>query len=320
MAMTASTFPSCDGAALGRLLGYLRSQDYRHITVTPLTHAQVLANRAGMSAASLRDLFGWNLPFDKQAFPADLVRLLSDADLLEPAGFQWRSKVRVSSIDDALFLHSGYPTEQEDAVFFGPDTYRFVRFTRQALAARPLRRGARILDIGCGSGAGGLMLARQCEDADLVLNDINPLALRYAAINAGTLGIDAALAEGDDLAAVPGEFDLIVANPPYLVDKAARTYRHGGDGLGRALGLRMATEAAGRLAPGGRLLFYTGVAIVDGKDSLLVELAPVLDAAGLDWRYEEIDPDVFGEELLQPAYKEVDRIAAVGLQAHRKPG
>jgi methylase of polypeptide subunit release factors len=317
--MTASTFPCGDGAALSRLLGYLQRRDYRHITVTPLTHTQVLVNRAGMSASTLRDLFGWNLPFDKQAFPAELIALLDESKLLEPADRQWRSKIRVSSIDDALFLHSGYPTVQEDAVFFGPDTYRFVRFTRQALAATPMRRGARILDIGCGSGAGGLMLARQCEDADLVLNDINPLALCYSAINAGGLGIDAVLAEGNSLAAVPGEFDLIIANPPYLVDKEARTYRHGGDDLGRSLGLRMATEAAGRLAPGGRLLFYTGVAIVDGMDPLLAELVPALSNAGLDWRYEEIDPDVFGEELLQPAYKEVDRIAAVGLQAHRKP-
>ena len=166
----------------------------------------------------------------------------------------------------------------------------------------PLPHGARILDIGCGSGAGGLMVARQSEGAELVLNDINPLALRYSRINADGLGISPTLVQGDGLAAVEGDFDLIIANPPYLVDKEARTYRHGGSDLGRSLGLRMATEAAGRLAPGGRLLFYTGVAIVDGKDPMLAELAPVLDAAGLSWRYEEIDPDVFGEELLQPAY------------------
>lgn len=318
--MTASTFSSGDDAVLSHLLAYLRGQDYRHTTITPLTHAHVLANRARASGRTLRDLFGWNLPFDRQAFPAEPVSLLQEAGLLDAVGQQWRSKVRVSSIDDALFLHSGYPTEQEDAVFFGPDTYRFVRFMRQALAAAPLHPGSRILDIGCGSGAGGLMLARQCENAELVLNDINPLALRYSAVNAAALGIGATLVNGNSLAAVDGEFDLIVANPPYLVDKEARTYRHGGDDLGRSLGLRMATEAAGRLAPGGRLLFYTGVAIVDGKDPLLAELAPVLARANLTWRYEEIDPDVFGEELLQPAYKGVDRIAAVGLEAQRERG
>ena len=318
--MTASTFPSGEDAALCRLLAYLREQSYRNIAITPLSHAHVLANRAGAPGATLQDLFGWNLSTDRHAVPAELAGLLNDAGLLEADGALWRSKVRVSTIADALFLHSAYPTEQEDAVFFGPDTYRFVRFMQQALNAAPLRSGARILDIGCGSGAGGLMLARQCDDPQLVLNDINPLALRYARINAHGLGIAATLAEGSSLAVVDGEFDLIVANPPYLVDKEARTYRHGGDDLGRALGLRMATEAAGRLAPGGRLLFYTGVAIVDGQDPLLAELAPVLDQAGLAWRYEEIDPDVFGEELMQPAYGNVDRIAAVGLDARRERG
>jgi methylase of polypeptide subunit release factors len=318
MSMTASTFSSGEDAALSRLLAYLREQEYRFTTVTPLTHAHIMARHAGASGSTLRDLLGWNLPFDKQALPAEALRLLEDASLLEAAGHRWRSMVRVSSIDDALFLHSAYPTEQEDAVFFGPDTYRFVRFMRHALAAAPLTPGARILDIGCGSGAGGLMVARQCQDAKLVLNDINPLALRYSQINALGLGIDATLAQGDSLAVVHGEFDLIIANPPYLVDKEARTYRHGGDDLGRSLGLRMATEAATRLAPGGRLLFYTGVAIVDGKDPLLAELAPVLDHAGLAWCYEEIDPDVFGEELLEPAYRGVDRIAAVGLDARRE--
>lgn len=315
--MTASDLPSTDDAALHRLLACLRRRDYRYTTITPLSHQHVLARRAGVGGSTLRDVFGWNLPFDRETLPAELRSMLDDASLFEPVGGLWRSKVRVSSIDDALFLHSGYPTEQEDAVFFGPDTYRFVRFMRQAIAAMPLPRGARILDIGCGSGAGGLMLARECADAELVLNDINPLALRYARINADGLEIDATLVKGSSLAAVDGEFDLIMANPPYLVDKEARTYRHGGDDLGRSLGLRMATEAAGRLAPGGRLLFYTGVAIVDGNDPLLAELAPMLANAGLAWRYEEIDPDVFGEELFQPAYETVDRIAAVGLDARR---
>jgi methylase of polypeptide subunit release factors len=318
--MTTPTFPSGKDAALNQLLAYLRGQDYRFTTITPLSHERVISRRAGATGSTLRDLLGWNLPFDKQGLPKELIQILDNAELLEPAGHQWRCKVRVSSIDDALFLHSAYPTEEENAVFFGPDTYRFVRFMRQALATAPLAPGARILDIGCGSGAGGLMMARECRDAELVLNDINPLALRYSQINAHGLGIDATLAEGDSLAAVQGKFDLIIANPPYLVDEEARAYRHGGDDLGRSLGLRMATEAVSRLAPGGRLLFYTGVAIVDGKDLFLAELMPALRSGGLAWRYEEIDPDVFGEELLQPAYKDVDRIAVVGLVARKDHG
>ena len=315
--MTALTLSSREDAALSHLLDYLRKQDYRFITITPLTHAHVMARRSGQTGTTLRDLFGWNLAFEKHRLPSETLALLDEAGLLEHHGDQLQSKVRVSSIDDALFLHSAYPTEQEDAVFFGPDTYRFVRFIRQALAETTAPGGMRVLDIGCGSGAGGLMLARQYPRADLVLNDINPQALRYAALNAAAMGARANFAEGDSLAAVQGAFDLIIANPPYLVDKDARTYRHGGDHLGRSLSLRMATESLSRLAPGGRLLLYTGVAIVDGKDEFLEELTPALQRCGCTWRYEEIDPDVFGEELLQPAYEQVDRIAAVGLSVRR---
>src|SRR4051812_16770530 len=116
MTMTASTSSSGDDAALSRLLDYLRTQNYRNTAITPLTHAHVLANRAGTSGSTLRDLLAWTLPCGRGAFSADLMTLLAEARLLEAVGQQWRRKVRVSRIDDDLFLHSGYPTEQEDAV------------------------------------------------------------------------------------------------------------------------------------------------------------------------------------------------------------
>lgn len=315
--MTDTIFTPGAEPALTGLLDHLHTQGYRFITTTPLTHARVLAREADASAATLRDAFGWNRPFDPGLLPERLLAMLDAAGLLTRAGPRLRSEVRVSSMDDALFLHSAYPTDQENAVFFGPDTYRYLRFMRQALSAAPLAAAPRILDIGCGSGAGGLMIARQCPDAALVLNDINPEALVCAASNARALGIPAQLALGDSLSVVQGEFDLIMANPPYLVDDDARTYRHGGERLGRSLSLRMATQSLPRLAPGGRLLLYTGIAIVDGVDEFLLELTPALEAAGLEWEYEELDPDVFGEELERDVYRDVDRIAAVGLAARR---
>ena len=315
--MTDTVFASGAEQALTSLLDYLQAADYRFITTTPLTHARVLARQPAGSAATLRDIFGWNLPFDPDLLPDRLMTALDTAGLLARAGPQRRSKVRVSSIDDVLFLHSAYPTDQENAVFFGPDTYRYVRFMQEALSAAPLQPRPRILDIGCGSGAGGLMVAKQYADATLVLNDINPEALVCSGLNARASGIAAQLALGDSLAAVDGRFDLIMANPPYLVDDDARTYRHGGERLGRSLSLRMATQSLPRLAPGGRLLLYTGIAIVKGVDEFLLELKPALDGAGLEWRYQELDPDVFGEELERDVYRDVDRIAAVGLEARR---
>jgi methylase of polypeptide subunit release factors len=298
---------------------------YRFTAVTPLTHQRVLARRGAQTATTLPEVFGWNLPFATGAITAALQANLQEAGMLERVGADWRSTCRIASIDDDLFLHSGYPTVQSDAVFFGPDTYRFVRLLKQSLwRSGPTARAPaplRVLDIGCGSGAGGIVVARTLAavgvTASVTMNDINPIALGYTAVNAEVAGLAVTLAEGDALSAVVGTFDLIVCNPPYLDDDAQRAYRHGGSGLGRALGVRIGAEALARLAPGGRLVLYTGVAIVDGQDPFLAEVQPLLQKNGCVWTYEEIDPDVFGEELERPVYAGIDRIAAVGLIAER---
>ena len=107
--------------------------------------------------------------------------------------------------------------------------------------------------------------------------------------------------------------DFIISNPPYLVDRAARTYRHGGGALGFDLSLRIVEEGLDRLYPGGRLLLYTGAPIIAGEDVFFETVRPRLDARCCRYTYEEIDPDVFGEELQAAPYDKVDRIAAVAL-------
>lgn len=311
-------------ASLLRLLRWLQSEDYRFTTVTPATHARVLARDPAAPARSLRDVFGWSRAFGPSLLPAGMLDALRSARLLEPAGAGLlRSAVRCSTLEGQLFAHSAYPTAAEDAVFFGPDTCRFADLIEQELRRQPLPRDGRILDVGCGSGAGGILAARSDAGGQpqLVLGDINPQALRFAAANAAHAGYPGAvLAQGDLFAPVDGLFDLIVANPPYLNDAAERTYRHGGGRWGEALSERMVREGLPRLAPGGRLVLYTGVAIADGADPLLAALAPQLAACGWPWRYREIDPDVFGEELEQAAYRDVDRIAAVALVVQRQDG
>jgi len=120
------------------------------------------------------------------------------------------------------------------------------------------------------------------------------------------------------LTGTDGSFDLIVANPPYLVDAAERAYRHGGGPLGAGLSLRILDAAMDRLAPGGTLLLYTGTAVVDGLDRFHQAAANRLAGAGTTWTYREIDPDVFGEELEGGAYSVADRIAAVLLTLTRQ--
>ena len=309
------------------LLTQVASTGYRFIAPTPLTHQRFLAQCTDVAPCSLRDIFGWSRAFYSQDIAPSLLATMVDAGVLIEQGNTLRSAVRIASIDSNLFLHSAFPTIDEASVFFGPDTYRFVHFVREFIlreigfADDADRQPYRILDIGCGSGAGGIaaakIIADISRDALLTLSDISPQALHTAAVNAAFARTPATTLLSDGFENISGDFDLIIANPPYLQDDAKRLYRHGGDRLGRALSLRLATESLERLAPGGTLLLYTGVAIVDGVDGLLAELQMPLQQSGCHWSYAEIDPDVFGEELEQPGYRHADRIAAVGLIATR---
>jgi len=298
--------------ALLELLSALTDAGYSFTSVTPATHARVLPRKP--EAQTLRDVFGWSRPFREGAIPHSFVELLQRADMLERDGDRLKSKVRVSSLDGELFLHSAYPTEGEDSVFFGPDTYRYATLLEAELPKLgPVRR---IVDIGAGSGAGGIvaakLAAKLASGAALTLTDVNPSALRLAAINAAHAGIEAELVEGAGLDEVKGEIDLVIANPPYIMDEGERAYRDGGGMHGAQLSYDWTLAGANRLRPGGHVILYTGVAIVEGRDELRAALERDLPGLNCSLTYRELDPDVFGEELEKAPYRDVERIAAIG--------
>lgn len=299
-----------------RLALALGASGYSFTTVTPATHARINARPANAWARSAEDVFGWSRPFRQGVLTPALFEAMRDADVLKPHGDGWLARVRASTLHGRLFLHSAYPTTESDAVFFGPDTYRFADAIARTLAGD--LRVRRAVDIGCGAGPGAVMVALARPDAEVVAVDINDVALRYTAVNAQLAGAgQITVRHSDLLGAVDGDFDLIVANPPYLLDAGERIYRHGGGSLGEGLSLAIASLAVARLGPGGSLLLYTGTAIVNGKDRFRAAVAQLLEDTTLDWHYEELDPDVFGEELAEPAYASADRIAAVVLTARK---
>lgn len=321
----------------------LARQGYQFITVTPLTHQRVLSRPHDPSASTWRDLLGWNRPllWPLSAHHALGVEAGENLTKLIRAGWLQigldqclHSQVRLSSLpllttaqtlsqqppspgrSSLLLAHSGYPTVAEQAVFFGPDTYRFVHALAASCQTRaqPIRRA---LEVCAGAAPAALALQALYPEAEVWATDINPQALRMARLNAGINALPIRVQASDLYLQLAGQFDLIVANPPYLVDPHSRTYRHGGSQWGAELAVRIVAEGWPRLQPGGELMLYTGVAIIEGEDVLWQALQPVLQplrAQGWTIDYQMLDPDVFGEELELPAYQQVERIAAVVLR------
>jgi methylase of polypeptide subunit release factors len=296
--------------ALLDLLRRLDALGYDFVPPTPATHARVVARPDRRTARALRDVFGWSLPFAPDLLAPDLQASLQSGQALEAVAGGLRSRVRVARVRGRLFLHSAYPTDDKDSVFLGPDTYRFVDFAEAEM--RDAGSVHRVVDIGTGAGVGGVLAGLWRPQARVLLTDVNPAALRLARINAAHAGVAVETACCGGVGDATGPIDLAIANPPFIVDPSQRAYRDGGGMHGGKVSLDWALEIGARLQPGGRMLLYTGSAILDGRDPLREALERDLPALGCTLRYRELDPDIFGEELATPAYADVDRIAAVG--------
>ena len=300
--------------SLGRVLRSLDEAGYRFVMPTPGTHRLVSSRLARARSENLRDVFGWTRSFGPDDLPADVLDDLRAAGVVEVGRDGLRLTVRVSTLDGRLHVHSAAGSSR-NAVFLGPDSYRFVRLIDAALGeGGPVKRA---VDIGCGAGAGALAIAARRPDAEVWGTDVNAKALLYLQINAAHAGASVRGAEGEGLAPVEGPFDLIVANPPYVAGSGGRIYRDGGDLYGAALGLDWVSESLPRLSEQGRLVLYTGSPIVEGRDVVREGLQ---DRLGSEFvmTYEELDPDVFGGMLRRPAYDDVERIAAVGAVIRRR--
>ncbi len=105
-----------------------------------------------------------------------------------------------------------------------PESEEVVGWALEALALAGARH-ARLLDLGCGSGALGLALLAELSErgvpAQLVAVDESEAALELTGENARALGLTAVTRRlGDWYSALEEDwgrsFDLIVANPPYV--------------------------------------------------------------------------------------------------------
>ncbi len=86
-------------------------------------------------------------------------------------------------------------------------------------AGLTLPHGARVVDVGTGSGAIALALKHERPDLEVLGADVSRDALALARENAHALGLDVAFVHSDLLSGVEGPLDAVISNPPYVAKR-----------------------------------------------------------------------------------------------------
>ncbi|KAF8314731.1 hypothetical protein DL93DRAFT_2198708 [Clavulina sp. PMI_390] len=330
-------------AAIRTLLADLEKADYEHLCPTPETQSFALAKRqtiAGkdpLTAKTLHDIWGWSLPVSLNTFvfhnlisrlvPRSYSTFVASNIIMRHL---FSLTVRISSLVPFgsypnYYVHSSWPTSSPDSVFFGPETYRFIRYLSEA--ARRVSECHLAIDVCSGAGAGAFQLAKSFPSATIFGLDINPKAVHIADVNRQHLfpdrsqssPIQIAVSDGflGVLEHVRGRVDVTSINPPFIAgDK--RTYAAGGP-TGMELILRIIGEAREALRVNGVLVGHMAAPIGFGG---VDRFRRALDAMSDHWTivaYDVLDVDIFGEEMASPDnYPDIARLSSVGIVLEKK--
>jgi len=160
------------------------------------------------------------------------------------------------------------------------------RFDTEVLCEEALRRlggeKRRVLDIGTGSGAIAVTMAKLAPACEVIAVDVSDTALRVARDNAERNGVKVRFVKSDCFTELRGEtFDMIISNPPYIdegemkelmpevLQEPELALYGGADGLD--FYRRISREARAHLAPGGCLLFEIGWKQKEAVEALVRE-------------------------------------------------
>jgi release factor glutamine methyltransferase len=227
-------------------------------------------------------------------------RFFTDAHALEPEGFtpQYETLVaRRATREPLAYIVGvrefwGLPLEvSPDVLIPRPATELIVEVILELFRER--LRPLAVADVCTGCGCVAVAIAHERPQATVAASDISRQALVVARRNARRHGVADRITfrHGDLLDGIHGTFDAIVANPPYVVDRAAPALQPevrdheppvalygGAEGLD--LVTRLVADAPDRLRPGGYLVFEFGLGQDVEIEDLLAQ-APALELLGL---------------------------------------
>ena len=245
------------------------SAKLHHASESPRLDAELLlSHRLGRTRTELRTWPEHSLSIEQHTQFLKLVdrRLAGEpiAYLIGTRDF-WDMKLRVSP----------------DTLIPRPETETLVE---QALAIIPADAQWQIADLGTGSGAIALAIARERPSCEIVATDISPAALAIARDNAAHLQVEnIRFVQGRWLEPLAGKhFEMIVSNPPYVHPEDPHLQQgdlrfeppsalaSGPDGLSDIRSI--ATQARAHLRPPGWLLLEHGFDQGDTVPAILKEL------------------------------------------------
>lgn len=144
-----------------------------------------------------------------------------------------------------------------DVLIPRPETEELVA----RISGLKLASGARILDLCTGSGCIAIAIKKAFPQAEVYASDISLAALQMARRSAALNDVHIEFLESDLFANIPGRFDLIISNPPYIPSSArveadfepALALFSGTDGMDAMRGI--AADLFAWLNPEGRAFF-----------------------------------------------------------------
>lgn len=253
--------------SVGRLLTWTTDYLKKNGSESPRLEAEILlAHARGCQRIELYTSFSDIVPNDVRAKFRELVKRRAEGT---PVAYL---------VGEREFFSLGFKVSPS-VLIPRPETETLVVLALTHLQSLPAEAGPpRVIDVGTGSGAIVIALAKHFPGAEFVAVDVSPEALEIAKENAAKHGVGEriAFAVGNLLQGQSeGGFDLVVSNPPYVseVEFAAlprdvrdfepRLALVGGPG-GDELVQTLVAEAGSCLKPGGRLL---------------IEISPMLEKA-----------------------------------------